>query len=120
MNNTPSATVPQLLGEYERSIEYTNTLWADLTPEEVNWRPHENFIASVGTSAIKLRSRTSWSETSPLPSRAQTQTQTQTQNLTASWTAPHPSHSAAAYRGWTACAAIATERQIVFDFASEI
>jgi hypothetical protein len=45
MSNTPSATIPQLLGEFERAIEHTNTLWSDLTAEEINWRPHENFSA---------------------------------------------------------------------------
>ncbi|MEP1124834.1 MAG: DinB family protein [Ilumatobacter sp.] len=40
MSNTPSATIPRLLDEYERAIAHTATLWADLTPEEVAWRPH--------------------------------------------------------------------------------
>ena len=32
-----------LLREYDRACAYTDDLWQDLTPEEVTWRPHENF-----------------------------------------------------------------------------
>ncbi len=39
MSNTPSATISQLLDEYERALEHTAMLWVDLTPEEVAWRP---------------------------------------------------------------------------------
>jgi len=34
-----------LLREYDRARAYTDELWRDLTPEEVIWRPHENFSA---------------------------------------------------------------------------
>lgn len=45
MSNTPSATIAQLLGEYERSLDHTASLWSDLSEEEVRWRPHEEFSA---------------------------------------------------------------------------
>ncbi|MGW0231423.1 DinB family protein [Actinopolymorpha singaporensis] len=32
-----------LLREYDRARAFTDELWRDLTPEEVTWRPHENF-----------------------------------------------------------------------------
>ncbi|MFI7128724.1 DinB family protein [Nonomuraea sp. NPDC050153] len=34
-----------LLDEYDRARAYTDDLWKDLTPDEVIWRPHENFSA---------------------------------------------------------------------------
>ncbi|GAA2499220.1 hypothetical protein GCM10010406_39700 [Streptomyces thermolineatus] len=34
-----------LLREYDRARGYTDELWRDLTPDEVVWRPHENFSA---------------------------------------------------------------------------
>lgn len=37
---TNDATIERLLGEYERALEHTASLWIDLTPEEVHWRPH--------------------------------------------------------------------------------
>lgn len=40
MSNTPTSTIARLLGEYERALDHTATLWADLTAEEVTWRPH--------------------------------------------------------------------------------
>ena len=43
MNHT--ATIAQLLGEYERALDHTASLWTDLTAEEVRWRPHENSSA---------------------------------------------------------------------------
>lgn len=43
--NTPTATIAQLLGEFERAIEHTDRLWRDLTHEEVQWRPHEESSA---------------------------------------------------------------------------
>jgi hypothetical protein len=45
MSNTPTATIPQLLGEYERALDHTATLWTDLSQEEVHWRPHDDFSA---------------------------------------------------------------------------
>lgn len=37
--------LPELLAEYDRACAYSEELWRDLTPEEVAWRPHENFSA---------------------------------------------------------------------------
>lgn len=34
-----------LLGEYERALDYTESLWRDLTADEVCWRPHERASA---------------------------------------------------------------------------
>jgi uncharacterized damage-inducible protein DinB len=34
-----------LLREYDRARAYTDQLWKDLTPDDVTWRPHENFSA---------------------------------------------------------------------------
>lgn len=39
-SNTPSATIEQLLAEYERALDHTAALWLDLTEAEVHWRPH--------------------------------------------------------------------------------
>lgn len=36
-------TIPELLIEYSRALAYTETLWADLSEDEVNWRPREQF-----------------------------------------------------------------------------
>ncbi len=33
------------LREYNRARAYTDELWKDLSPDEVTWRPHENFSA---------------------------------------------------------------------------
>lgn len=44
-NTNPSATIGELVEEYERSLTYTATLWSDLTEDEVHWRPHENSSA---------------------------------------------------------------------------
>ncbi|MEM7323291.1 MAG: DinB family protein [Actinomycetota bacterium] len=40
-----TATIDDLLAEYERAISYTRDLWADLTADEVQWRPDENSSA---------------------------------------------------------------------------
>lgn len=32
------ATIPELLAEYERALDYTDALWSDLTVEQVQWR----------------------------------------------------------------------------------
>lgn len=45
MSNTPSADIAQLLGEYERSLDHTASLWTDLSEDEVRWRPHDDFSA---------------------------------------------------------------------------
>ncbi len=34
-----------LLREYDRALGYTDQLWRDLKPEELSWRPHQNFSA---------------------------------------------------------------------------
>lgn len=33
-------TIDELLTEYERARAYTDSLWRDLSPEELTWRPH--------------------------------------------------------------------------------
>ena len=43
--NTPEATIERLLGEYERALDHTASLWHDLTEDEVRWRPHEQSSA---------------------------------------------------------------------------
>lgn len=35
----------QLLREYDRALAYTDDLWHDLSPDEVVWRPHQDFSA---------------------------------------------------------------------------
>ena len=37
--------VEALLREYDRARGYTDELWKDLSPDEVTWRPHEDFSA---------------------------------------------------------------------------
>src|SRR3954454_16685605 len=37
--------LPDLLREYDRARCYTDQLWTDLSADEVNWRPRENFSA---------------------------------------------------------------------------
>lgn len=37
----PTASIPDLLDEYERALAYTNDLWTDLTVDEVRWRADE-------------------------------------------------------------------------------
>jgi len=34
-------TIDVLLAEYDRMLGYTDSLWLDLTPEQLHWRPHE-------------------------------------------------------------------------------
>ncbi len=43
--NTPTATIGRLLAEYERALEHTDSLWRDLSEDEVHWRPHEQSSA---------------------------------------------------------------------------
>lgn len=38
-------TLHELLHEYDRARAYTDQLWLDLTPDEVTWRPHDEFSA---------------------------------------------------------------------------
>lgn len=40
-----TATISELLTEYERAIDYTEELWGDLTTDEVHWRPNEESSA---------------------------------------------------------------------------
>jgi DinB family protein len=35
--------LPELLEEYDRALAYTDELWRDLRPDEVVWRPHQDF-----------------------------------------------------------------------------
>ena len=37
--------IRELLVEYDRALAYTDSLWADLSPDEVRWRPHEQSSA---------------------------------------------------------------------------
>ena len=39
------ATIAELLAEYDRAVAYTNSLWADLSVDEVHWRPVERSSA---------------------------------------------------------------------------
>ena len=36
-----TATLTELLAEYDRALGYTEALWSDLTPEQVHWRESE-------------------------------------------------------------------------------
>jgi hypothetical protein len=38
-------TIPELLIEYDRARAYTDSLWRDLRPDEVCWRPHDESSA---------------------------------------------------------------------------
>jgi hypothetical protein len=38
-------TIDQLLSEFDRAIAYTDSLWRDLTVDEVHWRPHDDASA---------------------------------------------------------------------------
>lgn len=38
-------SIAELLAEYDRAVAYTDTLWRDLSPDEVCWRPHEQSSA---------------------------------------------------------------------------
>lgn len=38
-------TIDQLLAEFDRALAYTDSLWQDLTVDEVHWRPHDNASA---------------------------------------------------------------------------
>lgn len=44
MTNT-THEIRELLTEFDRAKAYTDALWADLTADEVHWRPHENSSA---------------------------------------------------------------------------
>ncbi|WP_341830010.1 DinB family protein [Streptomyces liangshanensis] len=37
--------IEELLREYDRARAYTDQLWTDLPPDEVLWRPHDEFSA---------------------------------------------------------------------------
>jgi len=41
----PEPTIAELLAEYERAIDYTDSLWTDLTDEQIAWRPHQESSA---------------------------------------------------------------------------
>ena len=40
MNPNDRPDIRQLLAEYDRALAYTDSLWSDLTEDEVHWRPH--------------------------------------------------------------------------------
>jgi hypothetical protein len=39
----PRHDIGRLLEEYDRALAYTDSLWSDLTDDDLRWRPHENF-----------------------------------------------------------------------------
>lgn len=41
----PSATIDRLLVEYRRALDHTDSLWHDLTEQEVRWRPDDRSSA---------------------------------------------------------------------------
>lgn len=45
MLDTSDHTLKALLDEYDRALSYTNELWADLSVDEVHWRPSEDSSA---------------------------------------------------------------------------
>lgn len=40
-----TATITELLAEYDRALTYTDELWSDLTPEQVRWRASDDASA---------------------------------------------------------------------------
>ncbi|MFF2525061.1 DinB family protein [Streptomyces liangshanensis] len=42
---TDTFDIEELLREYDRARSYTDQLWTDLPPDEVLWRPHDEFSA---------------------------------------------------------------------------
>ena len=42
---TPSPSLAELLAEYDRALSYTESLWTDLSAEEIAWRPNEESSA---------------------------------------------------------------------------
>lgn len=40
-----TATLQELVAEYERALSHTNNLWQDLTVDEVHWRPNDDSSA---------------------------------------------------------------------------
>lgn len=36
-------SIDELLAEYDRALAHTDSLWHDLTPDEVRWRPNADF-----------------------------------------------------------------------------
>ena len=42
---TPSPSLAELLAEYDRALSYTESLWTDLSAEEIVWRPNEESSA---------------------------------------------------------------------------
>ncbi|GLW06519.1 hypothetical protein Misp01_16490 [Microtetraspora sp. NBRC 13810] len=42
---SPAAEIAELLAEYDRARAFTDSLWRDLSPEEVRWRPSEESSA---------------------------------------------------------------------------
>ncbi|GEL16923.1 DinB family protein [Pseudonocardia asaccharolytica] len=71
MTDTPG--LPELLAEYDRARVYTNTLWQDLTAEEIRWRPDDTASAigwhlghQAAVAHFMVRNLTA-AETSPDP-----------------------------------------------------
>lgn len=40
-----TATISELLTEYDRALAYTGDLWTDLTPDEIHWRSSDDSSA---------------------------------------------------------------------------
>ena len=45
MSTLTLPSIAELLAESDRAVAYTDTLWRDLRPDEVLWRPHEQSSA---------------------------------------------------------------------------
>ncbi len=45
LSDSALPTLADYLTEYERALAYTESLWADLTVDEVRWRPHPDSSA---------------------------------------------------------------------------
>jgi len=45
MTSTNLPTIAALLAEYERALAYTESLWNDLSPEQIHWRPNDQSSA---------------------------------------------------------------------------
>lgn len=44
-DSSHTSEIAPLLAEFDRATGYTDTLWRDLTEQEVHWRPHEDSSA---------------------------------------------------------------------------
>ena len=52
--------IAPLLVEFDRAVAYTDSLWDDLTADEVHWRPNDNSSAigwPMGAMRVSTRRR---------------------------------------------------------------